>query len=285
MSQTILITGATGNVGAELTRQLRQLGAPVVAAVRSPDKARRVLGDATATVAFDFARPTTFTTAFSGVRTLFLVRPPSITDTRRYITPAIVAARRAGVEHIVFLSLLGAEQNPIVPHYRIEQDLRESGLSWTFLRASFFLQNLDTIHRDDIRDGGDIFVPAGNGRTSFIDARDIAAVGALALTDDQHRNQAYALTGSAALSYREVARIFTEVLGRPIRYSSPGPLAFAARVRARGHAWSYILVMTAIYTAARLGRAATITPDATRLLGRPPISVRQYVEDYRRYWV
>lgn len=285
MGEAILITGATGNVGGEVVKTLRQQGVSARAAVRNIERAQQIVGRDVQCVQFDFAQPDTFAPAFAGVRKLFLVRPPDIIDTRAYITPAIHAARRAGVEHVVFLSLLGAERNRIVPHHRIEQDLLTSGMDWTFLRASFFMQNLDTTHGADIRDGHDIFVPAGQGKTSFIDVRDIAAVGAQALTQEEHRRQAYSLTGSTALSYSDVAAIFSEVLGRPIRYSNPSMLTFAVRMRARGHAWSFIFVMLGIYTTAKLGLAAAVTPDTKRLLGRPPISVRQYVEDYRRCWV
>jgi uncharacterized protein YbjT (DUF2867 family) len=284
VAEAILVTGATGNVGAEVVKQLQNRGLPLVAAVRSVEKARAMLGDGVSYVPFDFTRPETFATAFANVQTLLLVRPPELANVNQAIAPAISAARQAGVAHVVFLSLLGAERNPVVPHYRVEQVLRESGMAWTFLRASFFLQNLDTTHRVDIRDNHEIFVPAGRGRTSFIDARDIAAVAALALTTPGHAGQAYPLTGAAALSYGAVAQIFSEVLGRPIRYARPSALSFALRMRARRYPWPYIAVMVGIYTTARLGLAATVTPDTEGLLGRPPISVRQYVEDYRASW-
>lgn len=279
------MTGATGNVGAEVVGCLAQRGASVVAAVRNIDRARRALGERVDYVTFDFAHPETFDAAFAGIRNVFLVRPPDITNTRRFICPVVEAARRAGVEHVVFLSLQGVERNPVVPHYAIEQCLQSSGMSWTMLRAGFFMQNLNTTHRDDIRDGNDIFVPAGFGKTSFIDVRDIAAVAALALTESGHKQQAYTLTGGAALDYDAVARLFTEVLGRPIRYSNPSPLAFIARMRARGYPLAVIAVMLAIYTTARFGWAGAVTPDTERLLGRPPITMRQYIEDYRDCWM
>ncbi len=282
MADTILVTGATGNVGAALIAQLRGGDRRIVAAVRDVDRARTQLGAAIEYAPFDFARPETFG-AFDGAGSLFLVRPPEIADVRGTIAPAIDAARRAGVRHVVFLSILGVERNPIVPHHRIEATLRESGMAWTFLRASYFMQNLDTVHREDVRRGA-IVVPAGAGKTSFIDARDVAAVGALALTEAGHEGRGYPLTGARALGYAEVARQFTAVLGRPVVYRDPSPLAYARHMRAQGHPWAFIGVTLALYTVARLGLAATVTPDAARLLGRPPRSLRQYIEDYRRSW-
>lgn len=282
MARTILVTGATGNVGAALIDQLRGRDARVVAAVRDTERARRRFRAGVEYAPFDFARPETYG-AFAGVDRLFLIRPPDIADVRRVIAPAIDAARRAGVRHVVFLSLLGVERNPIVPHHRIERLLRESGMAWTSLQASYFMQNLDTIHREDLR-RGEIMVPAGAGKTSFIDVRDIAAVGALALTEGGHEGRGYPLTGARALSYSEVARQFTAVLGRPIVYRDPSPLAYARHMRAQGHPWPFVLLTIALYTTARLGLAAAVTDDLPRLLGRPPTSLRRYIEDYRGAW-
>lgn len=283
MRETILVTGATGNVGAALIAALRGGEARVVAAVRDVARARVRLGDGLDYVPFDFADPATFAATFVGVDRLFLVRPPELADVRRQIAPAIDAARRAGVRHVVFLSLLGVERNPIVPHYRIERALEGSGMAWTFLRASYFMQNLDTTHRDDVR-RGEIVVPAGRGETSFVDVRDIAAVAALALTEPGHEGRGYPLTGARALSYFEVARQLTAVLGRPIAYRAPSLLAYARHMRAAGHPWPFILVTSTLYTTARLGLAGGITDDIARLLGRPPGTLRQYIEDYRRAW-
>ncbi len=283
MAGTILVTGATGNVGAAVLALLRGHEPCVVAAVRDVARARGRLGDGIAYVPFDFERPDTHAAAFSGIERLFLVRPPELADVRGVIAPAIRAARAAGVRHVVFLSILGAERNRVVPHHRIEQTLRESGMDWTFLRASYFMQNLDTTHRAEVR-RGELLIPAGRGATSFVDVRDVAAVGALALTTGGHANRAYNLTGARALTYAEVARQFTAVLGRPVRYADPSPLAYVRALRAAGQPWPFIGVTLGIYTVARLGLAARIADDLPRLLGRAPITLRQYIEDYRDAW-
>jgi len=283
MAGTILVTGATGNVGAAVIARLRGGDAPVVAAVRDGARARDRLGDDLACVPFDFERPETHGAAFAGVERLFLVRPPELADVSGVIAPALRAARDAGVRHVVFLSILGAGRNRLVPHHRIERLLRESGMAWTFLRASYFMQNLDTVHREEIR-RGELLIPAGRGATSFVDVRDVAAVGALALTEGGHEDHAYDLTGARALTYAEVARQFTAVLGRPVRYADPSPLAYARGLRARGQPWPFVAVTLGIYTVARLGLAARVADDVPRLLGRAPIALRQYIEDYRAAW-
>lgn len=281
----ILVTGATGNVGSEVLRLLLSHDCHVCAAVRNPDKAQQILGNNIHCVPFDFTNPDTWASAFEGVNKLFLVRPPALANVRRQIAPALNAAKQAGVEHIVFLSLLGAERNRVVPHAKIERYIEQLDIPATFLRASFFMQNLNTVHQEDIKTRGELFMPAGNGKTSFIDVRDIAAVAVRALVEDGHQHQAYALTGREALTYYEVADIFTEVLGKKIRYTNPSLLKFIWQMRHRGLSLDFILVMAAIYTTARLGLAGNVTPDVEQLLGRPPLTMQQYVEDYRKFWL
>ncbi|NJN81933.1 MAG: SDR family oxidoreductase [Caldilineaceae bacterium] len=276
----ILVTGATGNVGGEVAKLLAAAGADVRAGVRQPQKWSGS-GDP---VAFDFLDAATHRAALDCVDKLFLVRPPALAKPEHDIVPFVDGAVASGVEQIVFLSLLGVENNPFVPHRKIEAHIRLTGVPYTFLRAGFFMQNLNTAQLADICDHDEIFVPAGNGKTSFIDVRDIAAVGVKALTEPGHAYCAYPLTGDEALTYGQVAAQMTEVLGRPIRYPNPSPLAFIQRWRKRDETLSFILVMTALYTVTRLGRAGLVTEDLRRLLGRPAISMRQYIEEYQAFW-
>lgn len=278
-SAPILVTGATGTVGRHVAQGLAAREVPAVAATRRPDAADLPLP----AVRFDFEDPATYD-AFDGVRRVFLVRPPALVRVCTSIFPALDAAERRGVEHVVFLSLLGAEQNPFVPHRWIEWFLQRSGMDWTFLRPSFFMQNLVTTHRADLRDRGQIIVPAGRGRTSFVDARDIAEVGVRALTDDGHRQAAYALTGAEALTYFEVAVLFSDILGRDVRYANPSVFDFVRHMRGQGHPWPFVLVMTGIYLTARVGLAGTVTDDLEHVLGRPPTSMRTFIQDYRARW-
>jgi uncharacterized protein YbjT (DUF2867 family) len=254
----------------------------VRAAARAPERAAAQLG--VEAVTFDFERPDTYAAAFRGVDAVFLVRPPAIAQVWNSIFPALDAAAEAGVERVVFLSLLGAEQNPLVPHRWIEWKLQAMDVEATLLRPSFFMQNLSTTHLKEIRDEGRIYVPAGDGRTSFIDARDVAAVGAECLVDDRHAGRAYALTGPEALTYHEVASILREVLDRPIQYADPSPLDFIRYSRERGRPWAFVLVMTGIYLTARFGLAGRLTSDVEDVLGRPATSFRTFARDAASTW-
>ena len=146
------------------------------------------------------------------------------------------------------------------------------------------MQNLSTTHRDEIRDMGEIALPAGNAKTSFVDLRDLGAVTAQALTDASHENKKYTLTGAEALDYYAVARKLSAVLERPIRYLRPSVLTFIRRQLAQGRKLGYVLVLTMLYTITRFGNAKTVSNDVERILGRPPISFDQFAKDYRDCW-
>jgi uncharacterized protein YbjT (DUF2867 family) len=298
----ILVTGATGNVGLEIVRQLIAAGHPVRAAVTSVDSGRATLEQAVGAsdrleIAYlEFGNDASYSSVFSGCEACFLMRPPAVSDTKRWMLPAIDAGVMAGVKRWVFLSLQGAERNPVVPHAAVEKHLEQlAGQGWvtyTFLRAAFFMQNLSGTHRDDIRQKHDLFIPAGNGKTAFIDVRDIAAVGVEALSATNEnlerlglRNAGVELTGDEALTYHEVADIMTRVLHTPITYSNPSNLAFGWHLARKRVPFPQILVMEALYTIAKLGLAGRLTGEVKRILGREPITLEQFVNDYAPAWL
>ena len=280
----ILITGATGNTGIEVIKILKDKGVNLVAALRDPEKDSRLLPEGIASVKFDFADPATYKPAMEGIRKIYLIRPPAISDVKKFIFPVIDVAIEAGVQHIVLLSLMGAESNSFVPHRKIEKYILTRGIAYTFIRPSFFMQNLSTTHREDIKKTHEICVPAGKGKTSFIDVRDISAVSALALSEDGHENKAYELSGSEALTYYEVADILSGVLNANITYTNPSMFAFYRRMRTYNHPFMFIIVMTALYTVSKLGLAGKISNEFQRLMGREPITFKQFAEDYKECW-
>ncbi|WP_432558191.1 NmrA family NAD(P)-binding protein [Granulicoccus sp. GXG6511] len=278
---TILVTGATGRVGRIVARELVAAGERVRLAARRPD------GDGDRhQVALDFTEPATWPAAFDGVRALFLVRPPAIGNVRRDLLPAMAAARDAGVEHVVFLSLQGVEKLRGAPHALVERWLAESGMSWTFVRASFFHQNLLTPHGSDIRDRDELVVPAGTGRTAFVDAEDVGAVAAAALLNPgAHAERAWTVTGSRALDYHQVVEVLSAELGRPIRYREPSVARYVRHARRHlDMPWPMVAVTTAIYTSARLGLAAGLTDDVETVLGRAPIDLADFARRERAAW-
>jgi uncharacterized protein YbjT (DUF2867 family) len=276
----ILVTGATGTVGSAVARRLAAAGRDVRLATRSGQ-------DGGATVRFDFTDPRTWAAAFRGVEVLFAVRPPQLGNVHRDMVPALDAARTAGVAHVVFLSVQGVERIPVLPHAAVERWLRRSGLGWTFLRAAYFMQNLSTTHAVDVRERDAIIVPAGAGRTSFVDAEDVASVACRALLRPaDHRGRAWTPTGPAALTYAEVAQHLTAVLDRKIGYRSPGLWHYWAHARRNlGMGTGMAAVTAGIYTSARLGLAARVTDDVRRAAGHAPASFAEFAQRERGHWL
>lgn len=274
----VLVIGATGTVGEPLVQLLLDSRVPIRVATRSAQTARETFGDEPAYVDFDLERPETWGETLAGIDRMFLLLPPgSGVSTVHDFTDA---ADRSGVEHVVFLSLLGAEKIPILPHRRIENHLAQTEMTSTFLRASWFMQNLSEIHRPEIVERDEISVPAGDGVLSLVDARDVAAVAATVLTESGHGDRAYDLTGPAALDFSEVAEAFSDVLDRPIRYENPSRLAFGRHMYQRGHSLGFVLFMIVEYSVVRRGFSGRTTDDVETIMGRSPRPIRDFVEDY-----
>ena len=286
----LVVTGATGNVGSELTAALmRDRPLPFRIAAHTPSKLHAKYGADAPVVPFDYDDRATWPDALHGITTLFLLFPlPSPRTVNTRMKPLIDAAVAAGCSHIVYISVPGADASPIVPHNQVERHIRETGVRYTILRPSYFMQNLCrriSSHGVDIVRHHELFIPAGAGKTSFIDARDVAAVAVQVFTQPQaHANHIYTLTGPAALNFWAVAAIFSEVFGRPIRYSNPGLPRFWWRMFRRGLGWDTIGFMTIVYTLTRLARNNPISPELGRLLGRDPATMEQFVRDERWRW-
>ncbi|MGE5376503.1 MAG: SDR family oxidoreductase [Bacteroidota bacterium] len=285
MDAPILVTGALGNVGREVVNALLAAGQKVRAADRHISRLEAVWGSSVEPVCFDFLDPATFAGTFAGVERMFLMRPPQIANIKRDMLPAIRAAKRAGVKQVVFLSVIGIENMTFIPHSKVESSLKENIFETTFLRCSFFMQNLSTTHRLEIKERSEIFVPVGDAKTSFIDARDIGSVAARILTEEGHAGRNYDITGAEALDYWQAAEILSEVLGRKIEYRNPGSVRFFLETVRRGASIPYALVVTALYTSTRHGMADKVTEEVERLTGKKPISFRQFAEDHKDVWL
>jgi uncharacterized protein YbjT (DUF2867 family) len=280
----VLVTGASGNVGASVVEQLLERGIGVRAGGRHLDSLTEQAPQAEA-VRLDVADPTTFAPALEGIDRVFLIRPPAIARVGPTVNAFVDAASAAGVAHVVFSSVAGAEDNRIVPHHRIETHLIDSDMPWTILRPGFFAQNLATAYRNDILGDDRIHLPAGDGRVAFIDTRDLGELAAVILADpDPHTGRGYTLTGPRAVTFDRVAALLTEALGRPIRYEPASVLGYLRHLRTMGLPITKACVQTVLHVGLRRGDAEQVDPTLARLLGRAPRDLVDYIDDHVGLW-
>lgn len=265
----VLVTGATRGVGWEVAQRLVDEGHVPRVGLRRVKEARRLLRGELEPVPFDFREPSTWGAALEGVQRLFLVRPEGVGS----LWPVLRAAKRAGVERVVFLSRAEAARNPLERHARVEWQVRLLGMKLTSLRVGLLMQNLQRLHGEGLRRKGELWLPGGKRQASFVDARDVAQVAVRALVEPEQGNPRYLLTGSQAHSGQQVAELLTWALGRPVRYRS-SPLVLLWRA-----GWSYSRRTWVLYRSMRWGLAARTSPDLQRLLGQPPTTLKQYLLD------
>ncbi|MFF2832313.1 SDR family oxidoreductase [Cellulosimicrobium cellulans] len=280
----VFVTGATGTVGSSVVKHLLTRGERVVAGVRDDQDAARLPSGVEARPFTFGATPGELDAAMDGCDRLFLMRPPPIEDVRTYLFPVVDAARRRRMRQVAFLSLQGVQANRRTPHHAVEQYLRTSGAPFTNLRPNFFMQNLSTTYAAEIRDQGQIAVPAGRSHTAFIDARDIGRVAATVFTTPGHERRSYTLSGEQSLTYTQVARTMTDVLGRPIVYTRPSEKDYLRDLAARGLPQDYIDVQKMIYRVVRLNVSAIPNHAVRRLTGEPATTFRQFVADHQNVW-
>ncbi|MEN1761988.1 SDR family oxidoreductase [Anoxynatronum sibiricum] len=275
----ILVTGASGNVGKYVVKSLLQMGLPTVAAGTNIKRLKTEFGGKVDFVMLDFQDQHTFSEALKGINRVFLMRPPHLGKPED-LYPFIDAMKKENIQMVCFLSLMGVESNPLPPHHKIEKYIEHVGLPFAHLRPGFFMQNLSGIHSKEIQEKNEIFVPAGNSRTSFIDAEDIGLSAATLLQQyNQYQNTTHTITGSESLSYYEIAEILSQVSGRTIKYVKPSILKYRNHyIQQRNIPKAYVHVTVALYLMTRLGTAKHITDDFFRLTNQQPRTFREFAQ-------
>jgi uncharacterized protein YbjT (DUF2867 family) len=282
---TILVTGATGNVGRNVVEQLLNRGADVRAIVRDPAKAS--FPATVDVVQGDLLDVDALRSAFSGVSTLFLLNGV-VPDEFTQALVVLAVAREAGIERIVYLSVINSDVYVNVPHFAgkfgVERMIEQMGMHATILRPAYFMDNELTI-RDVIAGYGIYPMPIGNKGLAMIDARDVGEIAAIELIRREQSMTPLPLTrinlvGPDTLTGADAAAIWTDVLGRPITYPGDDTAGFEQNLRAFMPSWMALDM--------RLMAERFITdgmvPDAgdverlTALLGRPLRSYRDYVD-------
>ena len=267
----ILITGATGNNGAELVKKLAAGGTKVRGFVRSRAQARMIDLPGVELVEGDFTRPETFEPALKGVDRLFLLIPSS-SEGEAQQRSFVDAAKRCKVIHIVKLSQLGADPNSSGRfqryHGAVEDNIRDSGRVFTFLRPNLFMQGLLNF-RSTISTQGAFYLAAGDGKVSIVDVRDIVAIAALALTEKGHDGKTYEITGPELLTHREMADQLSAAIGKTVKFVDISPDSMRYALVGFGMPEWQAEGLVEDYEIYRRGEAAEITRTVKEVTGVP----------------
>lgn len=273
---TILVTGATGNVGRQVVEHLVKRGADVRALVRDPSKASFPAG--VSVVQGDFLDVDSLRKAMSGVSTLFLLNAV-VPDEFTQALVALNVARSAGIERIVYLSVLHADIYVNVPHFAgkfgVERMIEQMDFKATILRPAYFIQN-DLMIEDVITGYGTYTMPIGAKGLAMIDVRDIAEIAALELLRRERSAEPLALerinlVGPQTLTGTDIAAIWSDVLARPISYGGDNTEGFEQNLKQFLPVWMAYdmrLMGERFLTDGMLPEAGDVE-RLTALLGRP----------------
>lgn len=272
MQQKTLILGSTGNVGRRLVETLAAAGEEVVAATRRPEAEAR---PGVRQVRLDAADGESIEAALEGVDRVFVMSPPGVLAADEYLGLLLDKAL-ARVRKVVVQTADGVQYDEGQPLRKVERRVEESGKAFVFLRPNWFMDNFHTFWAGPIEAAGLIRVPAGEARSAFVDAGDIAAAAAVALRSGAFDGQAFSLTGPEALSYGEAAAVLSRHAGKEIRYAEVGDEEFLGMMTQAGLAEDYARHLVRLFGFVRQGAASQVTDAVEKLTGRKPGRLEEY---------
>jgi uncharacterized protein YbjT (DUF2867 family) len=271
-------------IGSLLTEALIARGAEFSVMLRPGGSGDRIAGKpGVSSTEGDFDDPASLRGALEGVDRAFLLTNSSERTEAQQIA-FVEAAQAQRVGHVVYLSQLAADQQSPVRflryHGAVEAALRDSTLGWTFVRPNLILQAY--IPFAPVIAQGALQAPIGDAAVSVVDARDIAAVAAAALTEDGHLDKTYTVTGPAAVSHADIATALGKAIGRPVRFESIPPKEFIAMVTSAGMPQWQAEGIAEDYAHYDRGEASAVSPDVAQVTGTSPRSLHDFAHDYAR---
>jgi uncharacterized protein YbjT (DUF2867 family) len=278
----ILITGASGNAGGAVLREVLKIGSGARAMYRSKEDSAKVPQGATAVIA-DFAAQQSLSRALEGIDTVYLVCSP-VRELVELESNMIDASHKAGVKHIVLNSALGAgDFAKSFPswHRKVEDKLKGSGMDFTILRPNGFMQNLISYFAPSIRAEGAFYQSTGRAKVSHIDVRDIAVAAAKILSSPAHHSgKIYELNGPEALSYAEIAEEISKATGRKVQYVDIPANAQRKALLDMGMPDFLVTALLELQEYYASGKASKVDGTLESLIHRAPTTMDEFLKEF-----
>ena len=285
----ILVTGATGQLGAAVTESLlKKTSADHISIlVRDAAKAEAFKAKGVNIVVGDYSDYTAMVAALQGIDKLYLVSGTDLENRTAQQLNVINAAKEAGVKHIFYTSFQrkkdiqkSAIEVVSASHIETENALKASGLTYTLLQHSLYADIIPAFAGEQLLERKSIYLPAGDGRVSFVQRADLAEAEATMLLDETGRfdNKAIELTGSETTSWKDISAIVSEITGTEIIYNSPSVEEFINALTGAGVPAEFAGFLAAFNQGIAAGEFEEISTELESLLGRRPATVKSFLE-------
>ena len=283
----ILVTGATGQLGkAAVSELLQKVAASNVSVlVRDISKAEDLKAKGVNVIKGDYNDYASLVAAFKGVDKLYFVSSSDVMNRFAQHQNVVKAAVEAGVGHIIYTSAQRKSEDGSSPialvadaHWQTDNLIKESGLSYTILKHGLYSDILPMFMGDKVIETGTIFLPAGDGKSSYASRNDLAAAGVVVLTTEGHENKVYEFGGTVSYSFHDIAEILSELSSKTINYVSPSADVYSEQLKSYGVPDEMIQGAASFCVAIAQGEFDFPATDLETLLGRKPQTVKEFLK-------
>jgi len=269
----ILVTGATGTFGKSVFEILTEKHVEVKSGSRN------------SLTPLIWDKPETFKANLKGVKKVFLVSPPNYATFHQEVKAFLDVAKEEGVEFILLSTVFGINQAPESALAKTEEALKNCGIPFAIVRPNFIFQNFINFDSETIK-AGKIYLPTGQGKTSYIDVRDVAqACVSILLEAEKHHGKIYTLTGNQSLSHAEIASVFSQVLAKKVENINPTPQEYAQTLTGFGLPEETVNFLGYLYSGIEAGYFETTTDDYQKITNTNPRSINTFIEEYKELFV
>lgn len=284
----ILITGATGQLGKEVVNALLKKTDTMAISVlvRDAAKAEDLKAKGIDVRVGSYDDEASLVKAFKGIDTLYFVSSSEIANRSRQHENVVKAAKDAQVKHVVYTSFQRRNETASSPiaavsagHLAAEEALKKSGMAYTILKHGLYMDMLPIFLGEKILESGQIYQPAGDGKTAYILRKDLAEAGAAILSTEGHENKIYEAYSGTTYSYPEIAKIIGSISGREISYVSPTADDYIKTLTAAGVPMEYAGMFAGFGEATRQGEFADTSNFIETILGRKPVTIEEYLKE------